>query len=61
MNAGAAQVGIHEEDANPFLREHDGGVDAGGRLAFLRTGAGHHDDFGGAPRLESRSEVRRAR
>ena len=46
VDAGAAQVGIDQQDADAFLRQHDGRVDAGRGLAFLRTGAGDHDDFG---------------
>ncbi len=46
VNAGAAQVGVDQQHAHAFLRQHDRGIDAGGGLAFLRQGAGHHDDFG---------------
>ena len=53
VNAGTAQIGVDEQDARAFLRQHDGGVDAGGGLAFLRQRAGDMNDF--RRRAEARS------
>ena len=61
VNAGATQISVNQEHSGALLSQNYRTVDAGGRLALLRKGAGDEDYFGGAPTDVNSKDVRKAR